>query len=151
MPCLQGQSSRATSTLSRTQSRQIDRRPSVLAVDDDDDNLLLLIYTLQRYECSLLTARDGKSALSLAKTHQPDLILLDLRLPDVNGIEILRRLRQHPPTSIIPVVAVTALARKEDRQQVLLAGGNGYVRKPYLLEELEATLEKYLRPLTPNA
>ncbi|MBW4651081.1 MAG: response regulator [Kastovskya adunca ATA6-11-RM4] len=119
-------------------------RPLVLAVDDDEDNLLLMAYALEQPNCTLLAAKDGKSALSLAQTYQPNLILLDILLPDLSGIEVVSQLRQDPRTAKIPVIAVTAFAKPEDRERLIVAGCNDYICKPYLLEDLEALIQPYL-------
>lgn len=119
--------------------------PVVLAVDDDEDNLLLLAYVLEPLNCSIITAIDGHSAFEKARTEQPNLILLDIMLPDLDGLQIVRQLREDPETRTIPVIAVTALARAEDRDRILTAGCNDYISKPYLLEDLEAVVRRNLR------
>ncbi|MBV9385416.1 MAG: response regulator [Chroococcidiopsidaceae cyanobacterium CP_BM_ER_R8_30] len=118
--------------------------PLILAVDDDEDNLLLLTEILKPICCSCITAIDGHTALVLAQEKQPDLILLDVMLPDLNGTAVIQRLRQNPKTSAIPIVAVTALARVEDRESLILAGCNDYISKPYMIDDLEALINHYL-------
>lgn len=120
------------------------RSPLVLAVDDNEDNLILLMHVLQLLQYSLITASNGETAVLMAQDHQPDLILLDIMLPDISGIEVVNRLKQNPLTRTIPVVAVTALARTQDRDRILLAGCNEYISKPYIIEELEALIDRYL-------
>lgn len=120
------------------------QQPLVLVVDDNEDNLLLLAFVLEQLGCELLTAADGQTALDLAKSYQPTLILLDMMLPDLDGIEVCSRLRQNPLTANIPVIAVTAMARPEDRERILGAGCNEYVSKPYAVDELEVLLSRYL-------
>ena len=121
--------------------------PLILAVDDDEDNLVLLTEVIEAMKCSLITATDGQTALKLAQNCQPDLILLDVMLPDVNGLEVVHRLRQNPQTITIPVIAITALARAEDRERVLLAGCDNYISKPYMLDDLEALVRSYLEQI----
>jgi CheY-like chemotaxis protein len=123
--------------------------PLILAVDDDEDNLLLLAYTLEPLECSLLTATDGLSALHQAQTYHPDLILLDIRLPYLNGMEVVAQLREDATMKTIPIIAVTALARSDDRERLLLAGCTDYLSKPYMIDEIEAVVRRYLRLPTP--
>lgn len=120
------------------------RQPLILAVDDDDDNLFLLTEVLRPLSCLFVTATHGEAALLLAQNCQPDLILLDVMLPDFNGIEVVQRLRQNPLTKEIPVIAVTALARAEDRESLLLGGCDDYISKPYMLDELESLIRRYL-------
>lgn len=116
----------------------------VLAVDDNEDNLLLLTEVVELLNCLVMTATQGETAILLAQGYQPDLILLDVMLPDINGIEVVHRLKQNQETQKIPVIAVTALAREEDRDRLILAGCNAYISKPYILEDLEALIRRYL-------
>lgn len=120
------------------------RQPLVLAVEDNEDSLLLLTQALELFHCSVISARDGQSGLALARTHQPDLVLLDVLLPDMHGLELVARLRQTPGVDTHPLIAVTALAKAEDRQQMLAAGCNDYITKPYILEDLEAVIHYHL-------
>ena len=121
------------------------QRPIVLAVDDNEDNLVLISLALKQIvKCSLLTAVDGKTTISLAQQYQPDLILLDIVLPQLNGFEVIYRLKQNPQTKRIPIVAVTALAKREDRDRLIAAGCDGYLSKPYMLEDLETIIDRHL-------
>ncbi|MCL1465496.1 response regulator [Argonema galeatum] len=120
--------------------------PVVLVVDDNEDNLLLVSLAVQQFlNCSLIVAADGKTAISLAQLYRPDLILLDIVLPDLNGFEVTASLKQHWQTRTIPIVAVTALAREEECDRILAAGCDGYLSKPYMLEDLEKVIYRYLR------
>lgn len=125
-----------------------DEQPlKVLVVDDDEDNRLLLTYQLlQLVTCSVLSAEDGETALTIAHTSQPDLILLDMMMPGLDGFEVVRRLRQDPKTQEIPVIAVTAMARSQDQDLALQAGCDDFLPKPYELEHLAALLSLYLHP-----
>jgi len=120
------------------------RQQLVLVVDDNEDNLLLLAFVLEQLDCTCITASDGQTALDLARNYQPSLILLDMMLPDLDGWEVFSRLRHHPLTTMIPVIAVTALARQQDRDRIIAAGFNEYVSKPYIVDELEELLRRYL-------
>jgi CheY-like chemotaxis protein len=120
------------------------RQQLVLVVDDNEDNLMLLAFLVEQLDCTIITASDGQTALDLAKTYLPALILLDMMLPDLDGMEVLSRLRQNSLTTTIPVIAVTAMARPEDRDRILSAGCNEYVTKPYAIDELEVLLRQYL-------
>jgi CheY-like chemotaxis protein len=123
------------------------RQPLVLVVDDNEDNLSLLAFLVEQLDCKILTAPDGKTALDLVGSHQPSLILLDMMLPDLDGLEVLGRIRQNPVTAKIPVIAVTAMARQQDRDRILSAGCNEYVTKPYNVDEIEALMRRYLSQL----
>lgn len=127
----------------KTQANSV-KQSTILAVDDNEDNLMLLTEVLRVFDCALLTATHGQMALILAQSCHPDLILLDVMLPDLNGVEVVRHLKHNPQTENIPVIAVTALAREEDRDRLLRAGCTDYISKPYMLEELEARIRCYL-------
>lgn len=129
----------------RTGQLLADKPPLVLAVDDDYDNLVLISQLLTLFGCSCITALDGKTTLSLARSHRPHLILLDIRLPDMNGVELIGYLKQERQLKNIPLIAVTSLAAPEDRERILLAGCNDYICKPYGLDELEVTVQRYLK------
>lgn len=118
--------------------------PLVLAVDDNEDNLVLIAFTLELFGYRFITATDGQTALAAAQNEQPDLILLDIMLPDLDGIEVIRRLKENPQTQNIPLVAVTALARTEDRDRLLRAGCDAYISKPYVVDEIESVLRQFL-------
>lgn len=120
------------------------KQTRILAVDDNEDNLLLLSEVLNVFDCSLFTATSGQVALIIAQAYNPDLILLDVMLPDLNGNEVIRRLKQNPITENIPVIAVTALAREEDRDRLLAAGCSDYISKPYMIEDLESIVRRML-------
>jgi CheY-like chemotaxis protein len=123
---------------------QTDRQPLVLAVDDNEDNLQLLTQLLVLIECSFITATNGKTTLLMAHDYRPDLILLDMMLPDLSGIEVACSLKQDSQTMEIPIVAVTAMARGEDKERFLLAGCDDYITKPYVIDDLEAIIRKYV-------
>lgn len=120
-------------------------QPLILAVDDDEDNLLLLAYILEPFGCTLMTAVDGIKALSVARNYQPDLILLDILMPHMDGLEVVSQLRKDSKTKTIPAIAVTALALPQHRERLLLAGFNDYISKPYMVEDIEATVRRHLR------
>lgn len=126
-------------------SEQINtEQPLILAVDDNDDNLQLLTQLLVLMECSYITATDGITTLELAQKYQPKLILLDMMLPDLSGIEVASRLKQNVQTTSIPIVAVTAMARAEDKESFIVAGCVDYVTKPYIIEDLEVIIRRYV-------
>lgn len=132
-------------------NKQAINQPLVLAVDDDEDSLFLVTEVVNGSNLSCMTATDGKTALSLAQLYQPNLILLDILLPDLNGIEVLHRLRRNPQTQYIPIIAVTALAKEEDCDRIMAAGCDGYITKPYMLNDLEDLIFRYLYPTAVTA
>jgi CheY-like chemotaxis protein len=105
-------------------------RESILVVEDNDKNLKLVRDLLQLRGYQALEARTAEQGLRLAAERTPGLVLLDIQLPDLDGISALKRLRADPATAAIPVVALTAFAMKEDRERFLAAGFDGYLPKP---------------------
>ena len=99
----------------------------ILLVEDNEKNLKLVRDLLQLRGYRVLEARTAEEGLALASDHRPDLILMDIQLPDMVGIAALGRLRADPVTAAIPVVALTAFAMKEDRERFLSAGFDGYL------------------------
>ena len=102
----------------------------ILVVEDNERNLKLVRDVLEYAGYDVRVARTGEDGISLAASEPPDLVLMDLQLPGIDGMEALRRLRGSPRTAGIPVVAVTAQAMKQDRERALEAGFNGYIEKP---------------------
>ncbi|HTQ91251.1 MAG TPA: response regulator [Streptosporangiaceae bacterium] len=102
----------------------------ILVVEDNERNLKLLRDVLGYAGYDVRVARTAEDGISLAASEPPDLVLMDLQLPGIDGMEALRRLRESPRTADIPVVAVTAQAMKQDRERALEAGFNGYIEKP---------------------
>lgn len=123
---------------------QIAKKPVILIVDDDDDNLLLLSYAMDELGYESVTGQSGTDAIRLAVQYQPCLILLDILLPDLNGISVLQKLRQQPRTSHVPVIAVTALVRKTDRAKLSNAGFSGYLAKPYMIDDLDTVVSQFV-------
>lgn len=119
-------------------------QPLILAVDDNEDNLQLISQLLVIMNCCFITAKDGKEALNMAQIYQPKLILLDMMLPDLSGIEVANCLKQNPQTKEISIIAVTAMAREEDKEKFAMAGCDDCVTKPYVIEELEAIIHRYI-------
>jgi len=127
------------------------RHARVLYVEDNPANLKLVEQIVQRHaNVELLMAPSGSLGLDLARSHRPDLLLLDIHLPDIDGFQVLEQLRADAQTRLIPVVAVTAQAMPEDVKRVLAAGFDGYLAKPLDLASFDALLERMLQA-TPDA
>ena len=116
----------------------------ILVVEDNERNLKLLRDLLEYEGYDVRVARTGEDAVTLAVKDPPDLVLMDLQLPGIDGMEALRRLRESPRTVDIPVVAVTAQAMKQDRERVLQAGFNGYVEKPISVRAFPDQVRRFL-------
>jgi two-component system cell cycle response regulator DivK len=114
----------------------------VLVVEDNDKNMKLFRDVLQATGYRSLEARTGARALELATEHEPDLVLMDIQLPDMDGLEVLGRLRAGERTTSIPVLAVTAQAMQGDRERFLAAGFDGYLSKPVNIVELVGAVRR---------
>jgi two-component system, cell cycle response regulator DivK len=120
--------------------------PRVLIVEDNALNLKLLHDVLEAHGYGTLATGEGAAALDLARDERPDLILLDLQLPDMSGYEVVRRLKCDERTRAIPVLAVTAFAMKGDEERALDSGCDGYVTKPIRLQEFLDLVRQFLGP-----
>ena len=121
-----------------------DVRPLVLVADDDPDILALVRFRLERDGYEVLSAPDGETALDLALARTPDLAVLDVTMPHLDGYELTRRLREHGPTTGIPIILLTARVQEPDLERGFEAGADDYVTKPFspqaLGERVQAAL-----------
>ena len=141
-----------TAEKSKTPAHQQNaRRNRILVVEDNPVSLTLLKQLLKAHGYEVLGTLEGLQALDLAREEQPDLILMDIRLPDINGLEVTRLLKQDDRTKAIPIIAVTALASPEYERKGLESGCDAYIPKPITLGNLLRTIESFLkiRPVTP--
>jgi len=117
---------------------------SILLVDDNPTNLQVLFQTLEGVGCKLLIAKNGEIALSIAGKALPDLILLDIMMPDIDGYEVCRQLKANPATSDIPVIFLSALGDTEDKVKGLQLGAVDYITKPFQPDEVIARVNTHL-------
>jgi two-component system, cell cycle response regulator DivK len=117
----------------------------VLIVDDNEKNLKLARDVLRFAGFQTLEAASGTAGLSLAADHRPDVILMDIRLPDIDGVEALVRLKDGESTAAIPVVALTSFAMKGDRERLLAAGFDGYLEKPISVRAFPDQVRSFCR------
>jgi len=122
----------------------------ILVVEDNPLNLKLIRDVLVLLGYDVMEARSGEEGVNLAHQRVPDLVLMDLQLPGIDGVEALRLLRLDPAVSDVPVVAVTAFAMKEDRQRAVANGFDGYLSKPISIRALPAQVEAFLRRVRPD-
>lgn len=117
----------------------------ILVVEDNALNMQLLSDLLTIHGYDVLQASNGEQALALATTRYPALILMDISLKGMTGLEVTRRLRTDPRTAAVPILAVTAFAGEEDRRQALMAGCDGFISKPIDTRQLPRTVATYLK------
>jgi two-component system, cell cycle response regulator DivK len=117
----------------------------ILVVEDNPKNLKLVRDVLQFSGYEVIEATSGEDGVRLAASEQPDLILMDLQLPGIDGAEALRRIRAGEQTRAVPVVAVTAFAMDDDRQNAFDSGFTGYVEKPISVRRLPQQIRDFLR------
>ena len=116
---------------------------TVLIVEDNELNLKLLNDILEYHGYTVFTTRLGEPALELARQHRPDLILMDIQLPDISGMEATRRLKADEQTRAIPIIAVTAFAMSGDEAKILASGCDAYVSKPFNVVEFLKLVEHW--------
>ena len=113
---------------------------TILIVEDNPTNMRLAAYVLESAGHTVLTASDAEAGLMLARETLPALILMDIQLPDMDGLEATAHLKADPATRAIPVIALTALAMKGDEERIRAAGCDGYIAKPMSYKDLLATV-----------
>lgn len=121
------------------------KQPLILIVDDHKDNLVFASYAIESLGMRSAITNNSKQCLKLVKNLLPDLILLDIVMPELNGLEITRIIKQNRQTCHIPIIAVTGLTRPKDTNQIIDAGCNDYIIKPYLIEDLENKIYNNLK------
>ena len=117
---------------------------TVLLVEDNEDNILTVADYLTFKNYRVVVARNGRECLELAVSSASDIILMDIQMPELDGLEAIRRLRRMPDWNRKPIVALTAMAMAGDRERCLAAGANHYMSKPVSLRELTAVIESCL-------
>jgi two-component system cell cycle response regulator DivK len=118
-------------------------KPQILVVEDNQRNMRLFCDVLQASGFRTLEATTGERAVELALEHAPDLVLMDIQLPDIGGVEALARLRADERGAFLPVLALTAQAMEGDRERFLAAGFDGYISKPVDIPNFVATVKGY--------
>jgi two-component system cell cycle response regulator DivK len=117
----------------------------ILIVEDTTANLKLAVFLLESAGHSVFSAMDAEAGLALARCEQPDLILMDIQLPGMDGLQATALLKRDEATRTIPVIALTALAMKGDEERMRAAGCDGYIAKPLRYQEFLATVAAQLR------
>jgi len=120
-------------------------RKRVLIVEDNELNMKLFHDLLEAHGYATLQTRDGMEALRIARLHRPDLILMDIQLPEVSGIEVTKWLKEDDDLRGIPVIAVTAFAMKGDEEKIREGGCEDYIAKPISVSKFLEIVQRYLR------
>ena len=116
----------------------------ILVVDDNEMNVKLLRWLLEKQGYLVQTAVDAKTARASIRAFRPQLVLMDIQLPDIDGLQLTREFKADPDLRLIPIVAVTSYAMKGDRQKSLDAGCDGYITKPIDTQQFPGEIKKYL-------
>jgi len=119
-------------------------KKTILLVDDEPDFVETVEFFLSGSDYQVLVAKNGKNALEQVKNQKPDLILLDVMMPEMDGLEACKRLKKDPATNSIPIIMLTAKGRKEDVVEAIAAGADSYVVKPFNLTDLVERIEGIL-------
>jgi two-component system, cell cycle response regulator DivK len=117
---------------------------TVLIVEDNELNMKLFNDLLEAHGYFTLQTKDGVEALRMARTHRPDLILMDIQLPEVSGLEVTKWLKEDEDLRSIPIIAVTAFAMKGDEQKIRDGGCEAYIAKPISVASFMSTVERFL-------
>lgn len=122
---------------------------TILIVEDNEKNMKLVRDVLRVKGYQTLEAGTGEDGVRIAGESRPDLVLMDIQLPGMNGIDALKALRAEPSTAGIPVIALTASVMQQDRQEIMRAGFDGFIEKPINLREFLDTVQKTLAAKSP--
>lgn len=126
--------------------RDLAMAKTILIVEDNDLNMKLFNDLLQAHGYETLQTKDGREVLGIAREKRPDLILMDIQLPEISGLEITRMLKDDDDLKGIPVIAVTAFAMKGDEEKIREGGCEGYIAKPISVASFLQTVNKFLAP-----
>ncbi|BAZ87449.1 CBS domain-containing protein [Dolichospermum compactum] len=138
--------STASSTIDTSDDTTVaNQTPLILLAEDNEANIITFFSYLEARGYRVVVARDGQEAIDMTQTHQPDLILMDIQMPKMDGIEAMRQIRLDANLIDTPIIALTALAMTGDRDRTLEAGANDYLTKPVKLKELAISIQKLLK------
>ncbi|MCK5934914.1 MAG: response regulator [Fulvimarina manganoxydans] len=118
---------------------------TVLIVEDNELNMKLFRDLIEAYGYETVQTRSGLNAVELAREHRPDLILMDIQLPEISGLEVTRKLKDDPELRRIPVIAVTAFAMKGDEERIREGGCEAYISKPISVPKFIETIKSFLK------
>ncbi len=118
---------------------------TILYIEDNCDNRLLVRRVLEAEGYRVIEAEDGLAGMDFVQSETPDLVLMDINLPELDGYEVTKRLKQSPAMAEVPVIAMTANVMKGDREKTFAAGCDGYIPKPIDIDSLPNQIAKFLR------
>jgi len=118
----------------------------ILIVEDNDLNLKLFRDLLEANGYATYETKEGIEAISLTRNVQPDLIIMDIQLPEISGLDITRKIKSDPSISHVPIIAVTAFAMKDDEEKIMAAGCEAYLSKPIAIDDFLKTIRRFLEP-----
>ena len=118
---------------------------TILYIEDNCDNRLLVRRVLEAEGYKVIEAEDGLAGMDFVQSETPDLVLMDINLPELDGYEVTKRLKQSPSMAEVPVIAMTANVMKGDREKTIAAGCDGYIPKPIDIDSLPNQIAKFLR------
>jgi two-component system, cell cycle response regulator DivK len=119
-------------------------KKKVLVIEDNEQNLYLVTFLLEKYGYEVMAAMDGAAGIATAAKNRPDLVLLDIQLPLMDGYAVAERLRDNPDLAQTPIIAITSYAMAGDREKALEAGCSGYIEKPINPDTFISQLEAHL-------
>lgn len=116
----------------------------ILVVEDNDKNMYMISFIIQKMGHQVIQARTGEEGVEVAARERPDLILMDIQLPGIDGLETTKRIREHVASLDAPIIAVTSFAMAGDRERLLEAGCNGYIEKPINPDTIMGEISAFL-------
>ena len=116
----------------------------ILIIEDNDDNLYMIKFILEKSKLIVISAKTGTEGIEATLKENPDLVLMDIQLPDINGLEVTKRIRQLMPDKQLPIVALSSYAMTGDKQKALDAGCTGYIEKPIDPETIMDEIKSFL-------
>ncbi|MBN2072900.1 MAG: response regulator [Actinobacteria bacterium] len=119
----------------------------ILIVEDNDKNMYLMSFLLKKNNYSVIKAGSGEEGMEIASREKPDLILMDIQLPGIDGLETTRRIREIESCRDIPIIAVTSFAMSGDRERLINGGCTGYIEKPINVNNFLSEVRHYLKPV----
>ena len=119
----------------------------ILIIEDNEQNIYLVTFILEKHGYEVVQARTGDQGLEMARMHQPEMILLDIQLPGMDGYSVAQELRKIQELAVTPIIAVTSYAMPGDRENAIKAGCTGYIEKPIDPETFMMQIENFMKPV----